>query len=78
VGSDFFLYRLREVAEQAVWGVKTKSWGIEVEVKPSPHSRSTEDNASETCSRSSPGSYVLATLAHYEGCSIFIHPKVMA
>jgi hypothetical protein len=30
------------VAEQAVWGVETKSRGIEVEVEPSPHSRSTE------------------------------------
>jgi hypothetical protein len=25
-----------------VWGVETKSRGIEVEVEPSPHSRSTE------------------------------------
>jgi hypothetical protein len=60
------------VVEQAVWGVGTRSQGIEVAVGPSPHSRSAENNASETCSRSSPYSYVLATLAHYEGCSIFI------
>jgi hypothetical protein len=30
------------------------------------------ENASVTCSRSSPYFYVLATLAHYEGCNIFI------
>jgi hypothetical protein len=30
------------VVEQAVWGVETKSRGIEVKIEPSPHSRSTE------------------------------------
>jgi hypothetical protein len=30
------------VVEQAVWGVETKSRGIEVVNEPSPHSRSTE------------------------------------
>jgi hypothetical protein len=30
------------VVEQAVWGVETKSRGIEVEIEPSPYSRSTE------------------------------------
>jgi hypothetical protein len=60
------------VVEQAVWGVGTRSQGIEVANEPSPHSRSTEKNASETCSHSSPWSYVLATLAYYEGCSLFI------
>jgi hypothetical protein len=30
------------VVEQAVWGVETRSRGIEVEIEPSQHSRSTE------------------------------------
>ena len=30
------------VVEQAVWGVEMRSRGIEVEIEPSPHSRSTE------------------------------------
>jgi hypothetical protein len=32
------------VVEQAVWGVETKSQGIEVVNEPSPHSRPTEKN----------------------------------
>jgi hypothetical protein len=58
------------VVEQAAWGVETKSQGNEVANEPSPHSRSTEKNASETCSCSSSYSYVLATLVYYKGCNI--------
>jgi hypothetical protein len=60
------------VVEQAVWGVETKSQAIEAEIESPLHSRSTEKKALEMCSRSSPYSYVLATLAYYEGCNISI------
>jgi hypothetical protein len=58
------------VVEQTGWGVETKSQEIEVKIEPSPHSMSTEKKVLETCSPSLPHPYVLATLAHYEGCNI--------
>jgi hypothetical protein len=59
------------VAEQAVWGVETKSREIEVEVEPSPHSRSTEETLwKRVVVPHRIFFYVLATLAHYEGCSV--------
>jgi hypothetical protein len=59
------------VVEQTRGSWNEKS-GIEVEIEPSPHSRSTEKKVLETCSLSLPHPYVLATLAHYEGCNISI------
>jgi hypothetical protein len=60
------------VIEQAGWGVETKGQGIESVIEPSRHSRSTEEKGLGNVQPSSPYSYVLATLAYYEGCNISI------